>query len=76
MRALDQVKSLRYAANKQKSISTSKLLEPLAEIEEELTNVTKNYEKWNRRAQKAETQVQKLKEKLREEREKREDITL
>lgn len=64
--ALDKITAIRYRCNKQKTISTKSILDDLLIIEKTLATANQTYNKLNKRAQKAETEVKKLKARFRE----------
>lgn len=64
--ALNKIIELRYRCKKQKTISTHLIVDDLLVVEKALHSANATYNQLNKRAQKAETEVKRLKAKLRE----------
>ncbi|RKJ19567.1 hypothetical protein D7X33_45725 [Butyricicoccus sp. 1XD8-22] len=62
--ALDKITAIRYRCNRQKTISTQSIVDDLLIIEKALHSANQTYNKLNKRAQKAETEVKRLKDRL------------
>lgn len=64
--AVSKIRAIRERCKRQKTISTHLILDDLLTIEKTLLNASDTYNSLNKRAQKAETEVKRLKARLRE----------